>query len=162
GDVDEVEGGIQIYEFGTGKLVRKIETQETPIAALAFSPDGQTLASIGCRPLRGGIERGGLGAPKPMGGYFRPRDVGNGEMVLSGVNVLDNQPTERIALTPDGRTIALGPSVRESATGGERIKLKGREPKGRGGQVYAVAFSPDGRTLALGNLDGTVSLWDPL
>src|SRR5262249_11243453 len=71
GGVDQAEGGIQIYEFGTGKLVRKIETQETPIAALAFSPDGQTLTSIGCLPLRGEIERGGLGAPNPMGGYFR-------------------------------------------------------------------------------------------
>src|SRR5262249_36595741 len=66
-----------------------------------------------------------------------------------------------VAFSPDGKTLASGGSVDDTAvclwdvaTGRERRRLTGHE---RG--VSALAFSPDRSTLASGGYDGKGRLW---
>src|SRR5262249_56740188 len=110
------------------------------------------IAQVGIpRPQRpDGLERGGF---DPSG--VRAWDVATGKERRSAPrNGLWNGG--QLATSPDGRTVAAGTSLHETATGGERVKLTGHT-----NDVCAVAFAPDGRTLASGSMDGTVRLWDP-
>ncbi len=142
---------IRLYELASGKLVRQIHTGYSRVDLLTFSPDGQTLFSrvgIPRPPLGGGKTRLGLDPAQVRAwdlatGKERPTDLGGG---WGG---------HQFAISPDGRTLALSSSLRETATGGQRVTLTGHTR-----EVCGVAFSPDGRTLASGGMDGTVRLWD--
>jgi WD40 repeat protein len=72
---------------------------------------------------------------------------------------------DAVALSPDGKTVAVGMSVDEAA----RLLLvdarTGRvertiAPPSAAGDVTALAFAPDG-TLAAGEWSGVVTLWNP-
>jgi WD40 repeat protein len=77
-------------------------------------------------------------------------------------DVVDSIGLNLLALSPDGRTLAVSSgegrkAVRllEVATGRERGCLKGHTDS-----VGQAVFSPDGRTLTTGSSDHTVRLWD--
>jgi WD40 repeat protein len=65
-----------------------------------------------------------------------------------------------LAFSPDGTTIASASYDRTiilwDATSGQ----KKRTLKGHRNTVYSVAFSPDGKTIASGSADNTIILWD--
>ena len=143
---------IRLYEFATGKLVREIHSPYSRVDLLVYSRDGNTLfAQVGIPrpPLGDGSERAGHDPAA-----IRAWDVATGKERRTG---LDGAGAGHIAISPDGRTLALSSSLREAATGGERVGLGGHSHA-----VVAVAFSPDGRTVATGSMDGTVRLWDLL
>jgi WD40 repeat protein len=152
GSLDSNYAGIQLYEFATGKLVRELHTPYSRIDQLTFSLDGQSLVAqvrIPRPPLKNGMQR--LGRD---GAQVRAWNLATGKERESGLAGSWNE--HHIALSPDGRTLALDGSLREIATGGQRAVLTGHTS-----DVWAVAFSPDGRVLASGSMDGTVRLWDP-
>jgi WD40 repeat protein len=115
---------------------------ELAVRALAFSPDGRTLA---------------LGTDS---GAVKLLDVESRTMRLAGTHV---QAVLSLAFSPDGRTLASGSfdnTVRlwHAATGEELFALRGHREA-----VRALGFAPDGRTLATGSWgnsgEGELRLW---
>jgi WD40 repeat protein len=134
-------GRIRLWDVATSK--ERAILPPGSKRCMAFSPDGQTLATIGNEPQIGwqpvrlwdvttGHERGAIAAP-----------------VFSDV----------LTFTPDGRTVALGGSQRDGTDG--RIHLldasTGRElaTYNAGPFPMNLSFSPDGTMLAAGDLVGT-------
>lgn len=112
------------------------------VTSVAFSPDGETLASASFDHT--------VKLWDPVTGQELRTLLGHSEAVTS------------IAFSPDGKTLASGSrdsTVRlwDLTTGQELRTLRGHT-----GWVNSVAFSPDGKTLASGSDDGSVRLWDPV
>jgi WD40 repeat protein len=115
------------------------------VAALAFTPDGKTLAAGG---YQGGVKVWSLAEDKP-------RELGvPEEQNLPNIAVL--------AYSPDGKVLAVGErngTVRLWSSGGRELKAKATF-KGLGSSVQVLAFSPDGKKLAAAGYDGHAVVWN--
>jgi WD40 repeat protein len=118
------------------------------VYSVAFSPDGQTLAS-GSRDTRIILwDVSDPAAPRLLGQPL----TGHNDRVVS------------VAFSPDGKTLASGSwdntillwDVSDPAA----PRQLGQPLTGHTGFVSSVAFSPDGKTLASGSGDDTIILWD--
>lgn len=158
-----------------------------PVRTLRLSTDGTRLVTTGddgsarvwdlssgrelrAFPTAGAVEltRDGLGVVLPNANGVTVRDV------LTGLEVVpDRQPARPaltvsellarcglcVAVSPDGRTVAVvnaegGISLLEAVTGGLR-----RELVGHGVACHAVAFTPDGSRLLTAGADHSVLVW---
>jgi WD40 repeat protein len=159
------------------------------ITALAFAPDGKTLAAgtggyvtsggwvelwdMADQTIRDRLPGGGtmeglayspdgtLLATSSVTSGVRLWDVATGE-VLKELGPIPGT-VERVAFSPDGTQLAVDMtwklSVWDVATGESRVAVE----TGEAGADYAfgVAYSPDGRLLATGGPNSTIALWDP-
>src|SRR5579883_329884 len=121
-------------------VARSLDGHQGDVYYLAYSPDGQTLATAG----KDGTTR-----------LWDPT-TGQQRLVLHG----DGTEVNAVAFSPDGRTLATASDsgqvhLWDCAAGREQgtFRLHQRE-------VATVAFSPDGKTLASGGEDQIVRLWD--
>jgi RNA polymerase sigma factor (sigma-70 family) len=154
--------------------------------AVAFSPDGKTLATVsGLYDKPGelilwdavtGKEKARAREPKgirsvafsPDGKLIATADYYDNHVRLRDPEtgtvrtVLDQgSPNNAVAFSPDGKLLAVGLLQDKSVklwdvAGGREV----RTLRGHTDWVPHVAFSPDGRLLASGGRDKTVRLWD--
>ncbi|WP_051796430.1 trypsin-like peptidase domain-containing protein [Streptomyces sp. NRRL S-87] len=162
-------------------LHRRLTGHTAEVSSVAFSPDGQTVASgsydttVRLRDMGTGKVRATLNSIDEVaavrfspdgstlavgggGGAVRLWNAATGKMrtILSG----HTSEVQSVAFSPDSRTIATASSdttVRlwDAVTGKQRTVLEGHS-----GVVFSVAFSPDGRTLATASGDTSARLWD--
>jgi WD40 repeat protein len=124
--------------------VKPLAARPAPVHALAWSPDGRTIA---------------------VGGYKEVRvlDASTGRVLRTFTGASD--AVRAVAVSPDGKLVigAGGPPARGGeavvwdAASGEKL----RTLEGHRDFVDAAALSPNGRFLATGSYDKTVRLWYP-
>ncbi|MFZ0038799.1 MAG: caspase family protein [Candidatus Acidiferrales bacterium] len=146
---------IKLLDVPTGHELRTLEASPVNTLALAFSPDGRTVAA------------GGGPDPDTGVGDFTIKvwDVPTGRPLRSLVG--NTSEVFSLAFSPDGRILASGGSYNyASHTSDETVKLWDvatgqilHTLAGYSGLIDAIAFGPDGRIVAAGG-GGTVNLWD--
>jgi WD40 repeat protein/tRNA A-37 threonylcarbamoyl transferase component Bud32 len=164
------DGIVKVWDAATGQELLTLRGHDEAITGLAFSPDGQTLATSGAdrtvrlwraatgdavRRFNGHADAVACVAFSPDGQHVASadrtgsillwdRDTGNVAHTLKG----HTESVQALSFSPDGRWLASAGNdgtmrVWGTATGQERQVCRGRMPR-----VCGVAFSPDGRRVA--------------
>ncbi|WP_439625012.1 protein kinase domain-containing protein [Gemmata sp.] len=137
---------VTLYNAADGTELASVPAHKQLVSALAFSPDGQRLATASWDYTTrlwdvGSLCRGRGAEPQlTLRGHTRG--------VLTA------------AFSPDGTRLAIGGEdgtvkLWDAAIGQEVLTLSGHE-----GAVVSVAFSADGRLIASASADGTVRIWE--
>jgi WD40 repeat protein len=151
GFVRNSPGQVKICDAVTRKEGVTFKQHKAPVLAVAFSPDGQRVASAdsGGSVFVWEAETGKVVASRIIKGEpVRERQI------LAGVRGL--------AFAPDGARLALAlekkPGIRIwDLSEGEKDALV---VKGIAGAVNGIAFSPDGKQLVSAGSDGSVRVWN--
>ena len=130
----------KLWDVATGHELAIYQGHTYLVPAVAFAPEGQTLAT-------GSADR----TAKLWDAATRQELA-----TLSG----HSSQISSVAFTPDGRKLATGSfdhtaKLWDVATRQELAVLKGHT-----NIIFSVAFSPDGTRLATGSYDLTTKLWD--
>jgi WD40 repeat protein len=144
-----MDGRIRLWDASTGKELRRFDRYGGLLARLTFSPDGDTLISLG----HGGVCRWDTGTGKEIGRFAGPRPRAYAQSpdgkTFAGVSTPLNDGTA----PPRGDgTVYLWDLGTAEVTG----TLRGRQQE----MFNALAFSPDGRALAAVGAGNRISVWD--
>jgi uncharacterized protein (TIGR03067 family) len=160
----DIDGTLRLRNADGGDLIKILRAGTGPVNAVAFAPDGQTLAA-GNSDLKVRIVR--VGTREVLERF----ESGNSQSVLC------------LAYSPDGKTLAVGgadqpqlvPRVEDpdgNISKDEKADIstvrlfevgswKARAVlAGHHGAVTSLAFSPDGKLLATAGADHTIKLWN--
>jgi WD40 repeat protein/tRNA A-37 threonylcarbamoyl transferase component Bud32 len=133
------DGLLRVREVASGRVVREIASGQKSVFALALSPEGGSVATIG-----------------DAGGDVVVVDLKTGEHARS----FHTGGLSKLAYSPDGRLLAVGGEngvvyLWNVAAGRHEADLEGHV-----GAVASVSFGPDGRRLVSAGNDATVRVWD--
>jgi WD40 repeat protein len=178
-------GEVRVWNAQTHEQVGAFQAQKEGVLSLAFSSDGETLATgsgdgtVKVWKARTGQELKTLTLGEPVfslayapdgqtlaTAFWRPErteaQVEVREAKSWGVTcrIARVPPVTCMAFAPDGRTLASGGIDQAVRVWDVAIGLERSSFKGHTGGVWALAYAPDGQTLASGSWDRTVKLWD--
>jgi WD40 repeat protein len=133
-------GVVRVWEVASAKELLTLRGHTSGVQGVAFSPDGERLASCGFDRLA------------------KLWDAREGRLLrtLPG----NAGPVRCVTFSPDGQRVASAGAdgtvrVWDAATGAPWHTLYGHT-----NQVWGVAFSPDGKRLASSSDDHTLKVWD--
>ena len=144
---------ISLWSTNTGKEVGKLDSNARYVHALAFSPNGQTLASGSWDQTIKLWEVGRLSTTDAPVNTEKFNKTPN-RVLRGSAGVVD-----AVKYSPDGVVLVSAGAdqmirVWDLETGDQRVALNGHH-----GGIADMAFSPDGKILASASSDGTVRLW---
>ncbi len=168
------DGSVRLLDVADGKLKRQFKAHQGTIATLAFSADGQRLATRGCYDGILRIFDVGKGAELKQIVYQDIKAANGGAVFVQTVNgQIDRYP---LVFSPDGKTIAIFVATQQinvqglpqpqadsnclrffDTTTGKEVRQIKMPP---GCSIDHLVYSPDGRLLISENFDKTVSLWE--
>lgn len=131
--------GVWLYDANTGDELTLLTAHTKPVAAIAFSPNGDKLVS---------------------GSYDRTLCLWNpytGELLKT---LKTDGRIATVVFSPDGRTLANGNGNKIQLWDVDTAQHKTTIHR-RGSSIFFLLFSPDGRTLASASLSDKIQLWDP-
>ena len=143
---------IQVWNATTGNHLFTLTGHTRWIKALAFSPDGKTLAS---------------------GDEYRTIKLWNMDTATSHATFKAPDGFYALSFAPNGKLLASGGhggSIRLWNATAKQQGLRGKigqylptlTLKGHKADVSTLAFSPDGKMLLSGSDDGTIRAWDTI
>ncbi len=179
-------GILKLWDTASGQLLATRKAHVGEILSLAFSPDGQLLATASYtdpavkvwKPdsslrLLWTKNTAGVGVDcvcfSPNGKTLAAASRYDSILLL---NATTGQPAQLLRISTGNTEVyalAFSPDGRTLAAGGEQAVIKlldienGRLQgtlKGHSGSIHAIAFSGDGNTIATGGDDCIVRLWD--
>jgi WD40 repeat protein len=181
--------GMRLYEASTGTEVREFERYPGFVHAIAFSPDGKTVATahehtIELWDVASGKRRHpfpGHACPvvslafSPAGSNLASGDSAEGTLIVW--NLKDRTPRYTfvghhanvlsVAYSPDGKLLATGDGYRGTGGFDAQIRLWDlsaggllRQFPGHLNGIDSLIFSPDGKRLTSGGYDARVKVWD--
>jgi tricorn protease-like protein len=173
---------IILWDIDAGRPRMTLQGDLSPVAAMAFAPDGRSLASAYFAAfmiwdLNNGRPRYRLAGPRvlvpslaysPDGRLLAAVILGENSIRIwdartgGPIRTIPGRSVvfQSLAFSPDGRLLATAEgdgfaSLRSVTTGRDLRRLDGRAQ-----YLREVAFSPDGRVLAATGDDGDIRLWD--
>ena len=159
------DGSVSIWHAATGRKLQTLDGHDDGVRDIAFSPDGETLASIGA--VSDLCSDGVLLLWDVHSGEIRRSLAGFGFVVFSpaGDTLLTGAESGEVSLrvlesgeerfrwpsspwyrgwrstfSPDGRLVVSGDRIWDTETGAERGRI--------GEDAPVLEFSPDGKTIA--------------
>jgi RNA polymerase sigma factor (sigma-70 family) len=131
---------VWIWELEPHRLWRQLEVETIAIYALAFSPDGATLATGG------------------FGGDVQLWDVDKG--TRRSAFKVGNFPVYALAFAPDGRSLVATTQGQPVVVWDLQENRGTNLPGLMGSMASSLRFSPDGQLLAVPEFRGQIVLWD--
>jgi WD40 repeat protein len=139
----EAFGGVSVarlWNMSEGKELTRLKGHMGGVYAVAFSPDGTTIAS-------GGVDK-----------TIRFWEVTTGREIAK---VTTKTVASRLLFSPDGKMVVFGDALSETVgvldVGSKEVRAN---LEGHSGGVWSLAFNPGSSLLAVGTGDGPVLVWD--
>lgn len=137
---------VQMFDLQTGERLHRLEGHTKPVVSIAYSPDGELLASAS------------------DDGSIRLWDVGSAKTVRVLRNVTRPRspyPPRQVAFSPDGKTlVACYPNTQIVLYNVASGKWLHSVRQYQRGAPLHLAFSPDGSVFAIAKDRGHVTLMD--
>ncbi|MFO0964960.1 MAG: WD40 repeat domain-containing protein [Gemmataceae bacterium] len=140
---------IRIWDAASGQPKLDLEGPDVPITAVAYAPDGKTIAGAGA-----------------TGTSVWLWNAASGEPVLLIPDALEGCTIEALAFHPGGRLLAVG-GIDWLATGGSNGAVSVWDIEARAeidtfsAGATCLAYHPGGKRIAFATLEHSIAVWEP-